>query len=126
MAADRLRELQALLTNQSISGFALISQNGSVECAYGSLEDALWPTNGSDSSHASSIRQILAAFSGDPPTHIEIAGSKVVVVRQEDGYVYAISKHNALGISLHYHTSGILVVAYSKAQQASVGRLRSL
>ena len=124
MAADRLREAQALLTEQKISGFALIS-HGSVECAYGSLEDALWPIEGSDSSHANSIRQVLAAFSSDP-THFEIAGDKFVVVRQEDGYVYAISRRSTLGISLHYHSSGILVVAYSKAQQTSVGHLRYL
>ena len=131
MVFDRIEELQSLLRSREIAGFSLISHNGCVECAYGNLEDELWPAKQpSDASSGPSelTCQILSAFNGAPPTFFSVAGKRLIVVRQEDSYVYAIAKHCHLGISLHYLTSGILIVSFTNQQQQRtvVGRLRTL
>lgn len=126
MAFDRIEELQNLLRSRSISGFSFISHNGCVECAYGNLENELWPTEKQSSTGPSELtRQILSAFNGSalPPTFFTVAGKRLIVVRQEDCYVYAIAKHSQLGMSLHYVSSGILVVSFTNQQRAVVGQL---
>jgi len=127
MAFDRIEELQNLLRTRSISGFSFISHNGCVECTYGNLEDELWATEKESSAGPSELtRQILSAFNA-PPTFFTVAGRRLIVVRQEDSYVYAIAKHNQLGMSLHYLSSGILVVSFTNQQQrAIVGQLHEM
>jgi hypothetical protein len=125
MAFDRIEELQALLRSRSISGFAFISHNGCVECTYGDLEDELWPTDqppNTRSGPSELTRQIVSAFNGAsaPPTFFTVAGKRLIVVRSEDAYVYAIAKHSEIGISLHYLSSGILVVSFTNQQQRSI------
>jgi hypothetical protein len=130
MAFDRIEELQNLLRSRSISGFSFISHNGCVECTYGNLEDELWATEKQSSAGRSELtRHILSAFKGNtpPPTSFKVAGKRLIVVRQEDCYVYAISKHSQLGMSLHYLSSGILVVSFTHQQQrAIVGQLHEM
>ena len=124
MAVDRLQELQSLLSDHAISGYSLISHTGCVELAYGDLEDELWPSKDTESIPNTLVQHILATFRGAPPSHFDVASKRLVVVRQEDSYVYAVAKQCQLGISLHYLNTGILVVSYKGRQQmANVGHL---
>lgn len=122
MTSDRLETLQTLLSEGQIAGYALISHLGCVEAAFGSLEDALWPDGGAAGA-SPAAQQLLAAFGPAPPQHLTVAGRALVVVRQDDGYVFAVAPQAAL--SLHHTTSGILAVSYSKTQaRAGPGRVR--
>jgi hypothetical protein len=131
MAFDRIEELQSLLRSRSISGFAFISHNGCIECAYGSLEDELWPIDkqtGAAGGPSELTTQIVSAFNGAaaPPTQFTLAGKKLIAVISEDTYVYAISRHSNIGISLHYLQSGIFVVSFTNQQRAVVGKVREM
>ena len=127
MASDCLQELQRLLLDQSIAGYALISQNGCVECAFGNLEDEFGVSSTISTSTPILIPQILAAFrGGEKPSQFTVGGKNLIVVRQEERYVYAVSKKRTLSISLHYLAlGGICVVAYeTRDHQSAVGPLR--
>jgi hypothetical protein len=63
-------------------------------------------------------------FGPATPQRLDVGGRGLVVVRQGDGYVFAVARHAQAALSLHHTPNGIFAVAYSRAQQGAAGRVR--
>jgi hypothetical protein len=129
-------QLSALLAVDRISGFALLSDAGALQCAFGALADELYPRAAAAADAAaadadepagpplpdaaaaepgplSALEQFAAAFRGGaPPSRFELAlgpgGARapLVVVRRGDAALLAVARGRRAGLSLSYLAGG--------------------
>jgi hypothetical protein len=134
-------QLSALLAVDRISGFALLSDAGALQCAFGALADELYPRAAAGAEPAgppspgaaavepgppSALEQFAAAFRGGaPPSRFELAlgpggvRAPLVVVRRGDAALLAVARGRRAGLSLSYLAGGtVAAVTYARRQLA--------
>lgn len=91
-------ELQKLLASGVITGYALITQDRTISCVYGSLEGDLWTSrNRHDLSPAA--QQFYSAFHlARVPSQFQVCGQQVFVFHSTEGSLYAVSRGRKLGV----------------------------
>ena len=111
--------IQQLLQDGSISGYALLSKDGSTQAAAGMLSTAHTQSGKENSAESPlmQMQQFAEAFSHSnaPPLVFRLARQTAVVFRRTDCDILAISHRRRLGLCIHTLPFGVLVVAYSRA-----------
>lgn len=113
-------DMQQLLQDGIISGYALISKQGSTQAAGGLLSNASEAgehvSTSSPACAHTQLQQFVKAFpdSGAPPSAFQVAGRRAVVFRRTECDIHAISCRRKLGLCVHALPFGILVVTYSR------------
>lgn len=106
-------ELQQLLHLGRITGYALISQEGNLQCAYGSLEKYLW--NLSTPQRISRVSQYYEVFKTSySPTHLCVGDQQAIICRQTENSILGVSRGKQVAVFLVSIPSGILVVCFGK------------
>jgi hypothetical protein len=109
MASAWDRTLKEMLASQKITGYALITHQGTAQCAYGSLEDDL-----SGERAAPMVHQIQSAFTADatPLTSLRALGAQPLIVTARDDVSFlAVSRGNTTALAAQCIKAGIVVVA---------------
>eukprot|EP00873_Tetraselmis_striata_P018585 jgi/Tetstr1/438849/TSEL_027358.t1 len=105
--------LQDLLRSGLLTGYALITSQGSLELATGVLEAEF---GGASSALLNEkAQQFVGLFpppSDQPPPPFELCGHKAVVLRQEERAIQALSRRREVGVCVNNLPVGVLVCTY--------------
>ena len=112
--------IQQLLQDGIITGYALLSKAGSAQAAAGVLSTAERRSGNATSAQSPSVQMhhFAEAFSHSsaPPLAFRLGGQTAVVFRRTDCDILAISHRRRLGLCIHALPFGILVCTYSRAR----------
>jgi hypothetical protein len=104
-----------LVNDGVLSGFALISHDRHTESAFGILQDEFWMEGGARRLSPAAA-QFHDAFHTDagPPAMITLCGRSAVVVRRDEGSLFAVARGKELGVIAYLIPAGVLVAAFQR------------
>lgn len=108
MAEGWQGDLQQLLQNSTLTGYALVTQQQHCETAHGLLS----------SIGASLTKQNFAQLfeTEHPAGAVEVLGQKAIVYKQTPCDLYAISRRKQLGVCINNLPFGVLISVFRKPQ----------